>query len=165
MSPVLYSRSLLAIYFICRSVYVSVLVSQIIPPPVYLLITRSLFLHLWLYFCFVDKFICIPLFWLDSTYEQYRVRFIFLCLTYFTQYDNLQVYSCCCKCPIFWPHCKAWRIFPNQRWNPHSLQWKCSFPTTGTPGKSLFHSFLWLSNIPLYTRTVTSSSIPLLRDI
>ena len=73
--------------------------------------------------------------------------FICLCLTYFTQYDNLQVDPCCSNChyfisfPNFWPHCKACRIFPNQKWNPYSLQWKCSFPTTGTPGKFNFILF------------------------
>ena len=37
-------------------------------------------------FCFVDKFMC-SLF-LDSTYKRYHMIFVFLCLTYFTQYDN-----------------------------------------------------------------------------
>ena len=27
--------------------------------------------------------------------------FVFLCRTYFTQYDNLQVYTCCCKWHYF----------------------------------------------------------------
>ena len=39
------------------------------------------------YFCFVNKFIGTPFF--DSTYKQYRMIFVFLCLTYFTQCDNL----------------------------------------------------------------------------
>jgi len=38
-----------------------------------------LFLHLWFCFCFVNKFIC-ALF-LDSTYEEYHMPSVFLCLT------------------------------------------------------------------------------------
>ena len=46
---------------------------------------------------------------LDSTCKWYRVTFIFLCLTCFTQYDNLQVHPCCCRwhCFIFY----GWIIF------------------------------------------------------
>ena len=44
-------------------------------------------------FCFVKKFIC-TLF-LDSTYMRYHMMFVFLCLTYFTQYDNLQMALFC----------------------------------------------------------------------
>ena len=36
------------------------------------------------YFCIVNKFICTI--FLDSTYKQYYMIFVFLCLTYFTQY-------------------------------------------------------------------------------
>ena len=38
---------------------------------------------------------------LYSTYKQYHMMFVFLCLTYFTQYDNLQVHPCCCKWHYF----------------------------------------------------------------
>ena len=38
-------------------------------------------------FFFVNKFICTI--FLDSTYKQFHMIFVFLCLTYFTQYDNL----------------------------------------------------------------------------
>ena len=55
---------------------------------------------LWVYSCFVYKFICITYF-LDSTYKQYHMIFVFLCLAYFTQYDNLQVHPCCCKWHCF----------------------------------------------------------------
>ena len=37
------------------------------------------FLHLWLYFCFVNKFICTH--FLDSTYKWYHMVFLFLWLT------------------------------------------------------------------------------------
>ena len=40
-------------------------------------------------------------FFLDSAYKQYHTIFLFLCLTYFTQYDNLQVHPCCCKWHYF----------------------------------------------------------------
>ena len=36
------------------------------------------FLHLWLYFCFVNKFMCAII--LDSTYKWYPTIFVFLCL-------------------------------------------------------------------------------------
>ena len=37
---------------------------------------------------------------LDSTYKSYPTEFVFLCLTYFTYHNALQVHSCCCK----WQH-------------------------------------------------------------
>ena len=37
--------------------------------------------------------------------------------------------------------------------------------TTGSPGKFLFHSFLWLSSTPLYKCTSSPLSIHLLRDL
>ena len=76
----LYSRSLLVIYFIYSSVYMSTPVFQFIPPPPPPIPpgNHKYFLHLYLYFCFVDKFIC-SLF-LDSTYKQYHMIFVFLCL-------------------------------------------------------------------------------------
>ena len=40
------------------------------------------------YFSCVDKFIC-SLFFLDSTYDWYHTIFVFFCLTYFTQCENL----------------------------------------------------------------------------
>ena len=44
------------------------------------------FLHLWLYFCFVNSFICTM--FLDSTYTQYHTIFVFLCLTYLLSMIN-----------------------------------------------------------------------------
>ena len=59
LSRVLHSRPLLVIYFIYGSVYLSIPTSQFIPlPPPSLPVIINL-LHLWLYFCFVNKFICI----------------------------------------------------------------------------------------------------------
>ena len=37
---------------------------------------------------------------LDSTYKQYHI-FVFLCLTYLDQYENVQVHPCCCKWQYF----------------------------------------------------------------
>ena len=68
--PVLYSRFLLVIYFICSSEYISVPISQFIPPP-HLLIAIVCFLHPWFYFYFVNKFIC-TLF-KNSTYVIYAI--------------------------------------------------------------------------------------------
>ena len=34
---------------------------------------------------------------LDSTYKRYHMIFVLLWLTYFTQYDNLQIHPYCCK--------------------------------------------------------------------
>ena len=34
-------------------------------------------------------------------YQQYHILFIFLSLTYVTQYDNLYVHPCCCKWQYF----------------------------------------------------------------
>ena len=35
------------------------------------------------------------------TCKWYHIEFVFLFLTYFTKWDNLQVHSCCCKCHHF----------------------------------------------------------------
>ena len=80
-----YNRFLLVVYFTYSSLYTSIPISQFIPPP-YRLVTIG-FLHLWLYFCFVTKFIC-TLF-LVSTCKRHHMIFVFLCLTYLTQYANL----------------------------------------------------------------------------
>ena len=82
--PVLHRRFSLVIYFIHSSVYMSVPVSQLIPPPFSPSI-RSLRLRL--YFCFANKFICTI--FLDSTYKWYYTIFVFLFLTYFTLCDSL----------------------------------------------------------------------------
>ena len=54
-----------------------------------------------LYFCFINKFIRIFFFFLDSTYKLYYMIFVFLCLTYSIQYDNLWVHLCCYKWHYF----------------------------------------------------------------
>ena len=46
--------------------------------------------------------LCPAPFSFDSTYEWYHMVIVFLCLTYFTQCDNIQVHPCCYK----W-HCKC----------------------------------------------------------
>ena len=70
----LYSRSLLVIYFVYSSVYMSIPISQFIPPPLIPWKPQVCFLHPWLYFCFVNKFICTI--FLDSTYNWYRMMFV-----------------------------------------------------------------------------------------
>ena len=67
--------SLVVIYCIYSSMYMSIPNSQFIPSPCSLLATIIYFLNLWLYFCFVNKFISknFP----DFTYEWYHI-FIFL---------------------------------------------------------------------------------------
>ena len=84
--PCAISRFVLAIYFIYSSVYMSIPISQFIPPPLSPLVTISLFSTSVTLFLFC-KFICNI--FLDSTYKRYHMIFIFLCLTYFTQYDHL----------------------------------------------------------------------------
>ena len=65
------------------SVYVSTPVSQFIHPPS----NHMSVIYIRNYFCFVNKFICSH--FLDCTYKRYHMVFVFLCLTYFTEYDNL----------------------------------------------------------------------------
>ena len=50
-----------------------------LPPPTFPFGNHACFLCLWVYFWFVNKFICIIL--LDSTYKWYRMLFVILCLT------------------------------------------------------------------------------------
>ena len=79
------------------SEYVSVPIFQFIPPPLILSNCKFIF-YIYNYLLFVDKFI-FSLFW-RSTYQQYHI-FVFLSLTYFTQYDNLYAHACCCKWQYF----------------------------------------------------------------
>ena len=68
--------------FYTEAVYMSILISQFIPPsspqPWYPYVSS---LHLCFYFYFANKSICII--FLDSTYKQYYTTFVFLFLTYF----------------------------------------------------------------------------------
>ena len=65
--PVLYSRFSLVIYFIHTRVYISIPISQFIPPlPFPRWCPHIYSLHLCLYFCFANRFICTI--FLDSTY-------------------------------------------------------------------------------------------------
>ena len=94
--PVLYSRTLLFIHPIYNSLPLLIPDSQSFPPtPSSPLATTSLFsmsVSLFL-FCRQVHLCHIS----DSTYKCYYMVFIFLFLTYFTQYDNLQLHPCCCK--------------------------------------------------------------------
>ena len=58
-------------------------------------------LHLCLYFCFANKFICII--FLDSPCTLYYTILVFLFLTYLILYDSLYVHPCLCKWHIFIP--------------------------------------------------------------
>ena len=89
-------RSLLVIYFVYSSAYISIPISQFIPFPPSL--GNYVCFHSCDSICFESKFICTI--FKDSTYKQYHVIFVFLCLTYFTEYDNLWAHPCCCK----WHH-------------------------------------------------------------
>ena len=60
------------------------------------------------YFCFANNFICII--FLDSTYKQYYMIFVFLFLTYFTLCDKLYVPLHLCKWYSFIPF-DGWVIF------------------------------------------------------
>ena len=104
----LYSTSLQVIHFKYSSVYVS------IPNSPYPSVCP-----LRVCFHFVNKFICIILFFLDSIYEQYHTIFLFLCLTYFTQYDNSVLKSLSCV----------------QLFVTHGLYIACQAPWN-SPGKS-----------------------------
>ena len=84
--PVLYSSFLLASYYTHGSGYMSVLLSQSAAPspsPVVSTVHCSLCLHL--YLCPVNRFICNI--FLDSTYMNWHIVFIFIFLIYLTLYD------------------------------------------------------------------------------
>ena len=64
-------------------------------------------------FYLIDRFICviiqIPCI-SDIICHLYDIQvFVFLFMTYFIEYDNLQIYPCCCKMQSFLFHC--WVIF------------------------------------------------------
>ena len=82
-----HSMFLLAIYFIYSSVYMSIPISQFTPPPPFSpLVTISFcFLHLWLYFCFINWFICTIFFLMPHLSN----IIWYLHLSDFTQYDDL----------------------------------------------------------------------------
>ena len=82
--PCAMSRSLLVTYFVYSSIYFNPKL-LIYPCPLFPLITMFVF-YICKSICSVKKFICII--FLDSTYKQYRMIFVLLCLAYFT-YDNL----------------------------------------------------------------------------
>ena len=77
-------------YFVCSSVYLLTPISWFISSPVSPLVTISIFLCLLIYL-FLKKSSFVS-FFLDSTHKGYHMIFIFLCLTYFTSYDNLWVH-------------------------------------------------------------------------
>ena len=82
--PVVYCGFVLAVYFICSSVYMSIPVSQLISPlPHFHFSNNNFFLHLWLHFCFENKFICTI--FLDSTYRWYHM----ICLCLFDVFHSL----------------------------------------------------------------------------
>ena len=69
------------------------------PSPILLIpptpLWQPLVFSLQLCFCFV---MFVHLFYfLDSTYKWNHMVFVFLCLTYFTWHNALQVHPCCCR--------------------------------------------------------------------
>ena len=70
--PVLYGSFPLALYFIHGSVYMSILISQFIPPSPSLLCPQAHYLYLHVYSCPGHRFICTI--FLDSTYTAARTR-------------------------------------------------------------------------------------------
>ena len=93
---VLCSVSLELTYFIYSSLYLLISYPLSAPPPsLFLPVTTSLWVC---FFCalFTSSFYC-----LDFTYEWYHAVFVFLCLTYFTEHNTLQVHPCCCKLQNF----------------------------------------------------------------
>ena len=82
--PALYRRFSFITYFICSRVCVNSSHPLQADP-----------LHLYLYFCFANRFIYTI--FLDSTCRQYYMIFTFLFLTYFTLYDSLWLYPCLWK--------------------------------------------------------------------
>ena len=70
--------------------------SQLIPlcPPFYPppLGNHVCFLLLWLYFCFINRFICTVIFRFQRNLKKACHIFVFLCLIYFIQYENFMVY-------------------------------------------------------------------------
>ena len=78
-------QTLLVIHFKYSSVYMSIpssltMPSSILPPATISSFATSMCL------CFISLFVS---FFLDSTCKESHKIFLFLCLTYFTQYDNL----------------------------------------------------------------------------
>ena len=81
--PCAISKSLVFIHSLDSGVYLLIPYSSfILPPPLSPLVTISLFSVSVNLFLFANKLICII--FLDSTYKQYHIIFVFLCLTYFT---------------------------------------------------------------------------------
>ena len=68
------------------SIPVSQFISSLLPPSV----SICLLLHLGLYFCFANKFICII--FPDSTYGQYCMIFVFLFLTSLCMTDSRSIH-------------------------------------------------------------------------
>ena len=94
--PVLYSKTLLFIHSIYNSFQLLTPKSHfILPPSFFPLATINLFCISESLFLFCSLFHLCPI--LDSTYKWDCIVLVFLFLTYFTQYDNLQVHPCCCK--------------------------------------------------------------------
>ena len=80
--------SLLVIHFQHSSVYTSTPNSVTIPSPILPLGNHRLFPRSLRHFLF-GKQVRLYHFFLDSTYKGYHMIFLFLCRTYFTQYDAL----------------------------------------------------------------------------
>ena len=100
--PVLYSRSLSAVYFIHSSVYMLTLNSQFVLLLLSLLVTVSLFSMSLVYFCFVSKFICVGFHYIP------RISNIIWCLS-FSVWLLHQVWSS--LCPSMLQHMAVFHAF------------------------------------------------------
>ena len=85
------------LFYIQQCVYVSPYLS-IYPSPTLVPGKHVYFLHLYLYFCLANEFIFSHF---QIPHMSDIMLFVFLCLTHFTQCDNLQVQPCCCQWHYF----------------------------------------------------------------
>ena len=79
---------------------------------------------------------------LDTRYKWYHVVFVFLFLTYFTQYESLGFHPCCCKWPassLPSPWCPPW-FYPSLS----SAPFACTAPVLSLCGLGLLSYFKWV---------------------
>ena len=113
--------SLLVTFFIYSSVYMFIPVSQFSPPPP--LHPKVCFIHLWLYFCFVDNCICI----LNSPHtSMHFLVFHCICLNFLN--ENTQ----------------------HTLWCPHLLHIMTALFASHTPDSIDIFSQVWMCHILFY---------------
>ena len=103
-------QQVLVIYlFIYSSVYMPIPISQFTPPPsVSPLVAINLVSKSTSLFLFFGISSFVSFLYQIQLFRDLILIFVFLCLTYFTQYGSPQVHSCCCKWHYFilflWPN-------------------------------------------------------------